>query len=448
MDYKRFRPMCIIRVELLVATLLVFSYLLYNTSLYATLALVGVAVVYQTYAQIRYIERTNRDLTRFLESIEHADFSQTFTQGLKGPSFDELNAAFAKVFERFRAIRREKEEHFRYLQTVVQHVGIGLIAFQDKGEVELINTAAKRLFDIPHLKNIHELGRFSEELVSRLKSLPSGGQDLVEVRVSERKVHLSVHAIELRFQNRRISLVSLQNISTELGNKEMEAWQNMVRVVTHEIKNSLTPIASLAATVDGLLCGDEISRRLEGLEAADDMRDALGTIQRRSEGLLRFIDAYRKMTHIPAPQVQAFLVADLFNVVEDLMRSRLEEKGISLRSVIEPESLELVADRHLIEQVLINLFTNAIQALDGRADGCIEISAGTRDRGRVLIRVEDNGPGIDEDALDRIFVPFFSTRPGGSGIGLTLSRRILRIHGGDITVRSIPGEPTAFLLTF
>jgi len=442
MVYKNFRLNCILRVALLGATIYLFFYLLLQTTLYATIVIAGSIIFYQIYSLIHYVEKTNRDLTRFLEAIQHTDFSQTFSSTGLGSSFEPLKKAFNEVIEQFRRARSEKEEHFRYLQTVVQHVGIGLIAFERGGEVGLINTAAKRLLRVTHLKNIKTLETLSPPFVATLLQLESGGKALVKIEAKNDLLHLAIYATEFKLREQQFTLVSIQNIQSELEEKEMEAWQNLIRVLTHEIMNSVTPIASLASTVNDLLDAKKTGSEI------GDMRGAVETIQKRSEGLLHFVDAYRSLTRIPRPNFKIFRIAELFAGVEQLLRASFKEKTVNLNLNIEPESLELTADPEMIEQVLINLLLNAIQAVNGQPNAGISLTARLDERGRVLIQVADNGPGIIPEVLEKIFIPFFTTKPEGSGIGLSLSRQIMRLHRGAITARSEPNVETVFTLRF
>lgn len=451
MGYRHFRLHCIGRVILFGATIYLFFHLLSRTTWYATMVIVGSIALYQLYALIHYVEKTNRDLTRFLEAIKYSDFSQTFTGEGLGSSFDELKAAFMEVLRAFQRARAEKEEHYRYVQTVVQHVGIGLMAFQPDGEVELINTAAKRLLDAPQLKNITSLESFSKPLVDTLFRLKAGEKALVKINDHNESVQLAIYATEFRRQEQRFTLVSIQNIQSELEEKEMEAWQNLIRVLTHEIMNSVTPIASLSSTVNDLL-GDAFGEDKAGEDVSDetirDVRDALQTIQRRSEGLLHFVEAYRNLTRIPKPRFEIFPVAELFARVRQLMRGPMADQAIQLCVHMEPTHLELTADPELIEQVLINLLLNAIQAMQGQRDARIELTGRMGRRGSVLIQVADNGPGIIPEAIEKVFIPFFTTKQDGSGIGLSVCRQIMRLHRGTIGVHSKPNVETVFALRF
>ena len=442
---KRFRAQCVGRVLLLTLTVGLGAFLFFRTAYHVTLLIVAGIAAYQTCALIRYVEKTNRDLTRFLEAVRGSDFSQTFTGGGLGTSFNELKAAFNEVLSAFRRARAEREEHYRYLQTVVQHVGIGLMAFQPDGDVELMNAAARRLlWTGPALRNIKSLEALSKPLVETLFRLGPGEKALVKVEDAGDLLHLAIYAAEFRLRERNFTLVSLHNIQSELEEKEMEAWQNLIRVLTHEIMNSVTPITSLAATAHGLLTVQTEERLPE--ETLNDIREAVQTIQRRGQGLLHFVDAYRRLTRIPKPDFQIFPVSGLFQRATSLMRAQIE--NIRFHTQVDPSSLELTADPDLIEQVLINLLRNAIQALESQPNARIDLVARMDERGRVVIHVKDNGPGILEEAQQRIFVPFFTTKRDGSGIGLSLSRQIMRLHRGTINVRSVPDAETDFILRF
>jgi two-component system, NtrC family, nitrogen regulation sensor histidine kinase NtrY len=443
MDYRRFRLQCITRILLLGGSIYLFFYLLLDTSYRATTLVVALIIVYQVYALIHYVEKTNRDLSRFFLAIKHADFSQSFVSGNLGSSFDELKRSFNEVLDSFRHARAEREEQARYLQTVVQHVGIGLIAFRRDGEVELINAAAKRLLNLTHLKNVHTLQERWPQLAASLLQLSPGQRDLVKIEEDDRIQQLIVYATAFRMREQEYILASLQNIQGELEEQEMEAWQKLIRVLTHEIMNSITPIASLAGTVNDMLHTADPAD-----ETLADTREALQTIERRSQGLLHFVDTYRDLTHLPTPDFQIVPAAELCARVARLMRPQLEKAGIPLDVAVEPRSLELTADPEQIEQVLINLIRNAMQAAIGQTDAHIHLRAGMDGRGRPLIEVTDDGPGIVEEALDRIFIPFFTTKQDGSGIGLSLCRQIMRLHHGTISARSTPGEETVFTLRF
>lgn len=452
MVFKSFRINCILRIVGLAATMFLFLYLLAETDVFTTTIIVGLIIVMQVVSLIHYIEKTNRNLTRFLSSIRYSDFAESFSGGPSGASFAELNAAFAEVVAEFRRTRSEKEEQYRYLQTIIQHIGLGILSFERDGKVDLINGAAKCLLQVGHLNNVRSLKKLSPELVEVLFSEGAGKKSLIKIDNGGDTLTLVLFATEFRLRDRVIRLVSMQNIESELAEQEMAAWQKLIRVLTHEIMNSITPIASLASTVNGLL--DDQAQAASDNQAVIsddtfvDVRDAVATIEKRSQGLLHFVDAYRNLTRIPTPDFQIFSIGDMLGRVTQLMQAQFEKRSISCSVDVSPASLELLADPQLVEQVLINLVVNAVAALQQTASPHIELSARLNDYGRIAISVADNGPGLSDDIKDKIFTPFFTTKKDGSGIWLSLSRQIMRLHKGNISVQSVPGQQTRFSLRF
>jgi nitrogen fixation/metabolism regulation signal transduction histidine kinase len=446
---RRFAVNCIIRVLLLSGSICLLAFLLFKTEFIAASIFLGLIGAYQIYSLIRYVTKTNGDLNRFLLSVRHSDFSQSYTNKLKGSGFDELNTAFSEVTKEFQQAKIEKEEHFRFLQTIIDHVGIALIAFNPDGEVELINNAAKKLLKIPRLGNIKDIESISSGLADKLSSISPGDKDLVKFKQGDNLLQLSIYATGFILRQQQLNLVAMQNIQSELEEKEMISWQNLIRVLTHEIMNSITPIASLASTAAGLLKDDKECKVPEGLnEVITDVGHAVKTIEKRSKGLITFIDNYRKLTRIPKPDFKIVQVKDLFERVESLMTEQFERHSIRFRMQVDPESLTITADPALIEQVLINLCKNSVEAISGVSRPKIKLKAGTDGLGNPVVKVIDNGKGIAEDVAERIFIPFFTTKPEGSGIGLSLSRQIIRMHKGTIGVTSTPKERTVFKLRF
>jgi nitrogen fixation/metabolism regulation signal transduction histidine kinase len=438
-----------IRVLLLSATLCLLAYLLFKTEFIAAAIFLCLIAAYQIYALLRYVTKTNKDLNRFLLSIKHSDFSQSFSNNLKGSGFDELNAAFSEVTREFQRAKIEKEEHFRFLQTIIDHVGIALVAFDPEGNVALMNNAAKKLLKIPRLGNVKDLESISLRLAEKLVNISPGDKDLVKLQQDDDLLQLSIYATGFILRQQQLTLVAMQNIQHELEEKEMMSWQNLIRVLTHEIMNSITPIASLASTAQGLLKDNKECEVPESMnEIIDDVRKAVNTIEKRSNGLLTFIENYRKLTRIPKPAFKVVQIKDLFDRVEYLLKDQFEQSAIKFKKGIDPESLTITADPALMEQVLINLCKNSMEAVNGVIHPKIKLKAGTDGRGNPVIKVSDNGKGITEEVLEKIFIPFFTTKPQGSGIGLSLSRQIARLHKATIGVTSTPNEKTVFKLRF
>jgi two-component system, NtrC family, nitrogen regulation sensor histidine kinase NtrY len=400
---------------------------------------------WQLAALVRYAERPVRDLLRFFEALRYDDLTVRSAADDRGPLFEAVAHGFDEVSQAFRLLRSEREEQAQVLQAVVRHIGVALVAFRVDGEVVLFNPAAKRLLGVPALRRVEHLARWSPALTDALGRLRPGERALVRVDRGERALDLAVHAAQVRLQGDPLTLVTLQDIRPELEEREMEAWQQLTRVLTHEIANSVAPIASLAATARERLA--EAVRQADG-DGGAVVQEALATIERRSRGLIRFVDAYKSLTRVPQPQVEVVPVAELLGGVRALLATALRGHGIELEVSVEPPDLEVAADPELIEQVLINLLLNAVEALAGREGARVRIAGRVGESGRPVIEVSDNGPGIEPEALERIFVPFFTTKPTGSGIGLSLSRQILRLHGGTLSARSAPGEETVFSLRF
>lgn len=444
MGSNRFRVECLARIGLMGLTIALFIFLAFRRGYPVTAVLMLAAALIQAWLLLRYMERAHRNLRRFLDSIQHADLTATFEADAAADG--ELGAAFATVLDRFRALRAEREERHRYLETLMQHVEAGLVVFDAEGAVELANTAAERLLGVPCLRAISDLAPLHPDLASALPSLAPGERRLIPVTVEGERFQLALRASAFVLRGRPLTLVSFHDIRSELEEKEMESWQNLIRVLTHEIMNSITPIASLAATANVLLDDAGPSPGSSDPETLEDIRGAVRTIEQRSRGLLHFVENYRRLTRIPQPRFKVFPLRELFGRVEHLLLEDAGRAGIAFEHRIEPEDLELAADPELLEQVLINLVQNSLQALQGRPEGRVGLHAASDDQGRVIIRVTDNGPGIMEDVLPKVFIPFFTTKRDGSGIGLSLSRQILRLHHGTITVRSEPGVETEFMM--
>jgi two-component system nitrogen regulation sensor histidine kinase NtrY len=421
----------------------------FNPEMIVTTAIFAIAVVLQLTELYRFISKTNRSLTRFLESVKYSDFASGFTADNKlGKSFKDLNIAFNQVLEAFRKARSEKEEHLLYLNTIVEHVSTGLISFDNEGNVELINATAKRFLKTETLRNIEELIETQSRLYKVLFDLPTGKSSLFRM---EGDIQLSVTATEIILRGKKVKLVALQNIQPELQKKELEAWQNLTKVLRHEIMNSITPIASLTSTLKDVLVEDlkHIKGKFElPEEAVDDLQDGLDTIAGRSQGLIKFIDAYRDYTSIPLPEIKSIAAEDLFEHISQLLKIEIRKSKIDFKYTIEPPEMMLHVDEELIEQVLINLIKNAIEALEGIENPSIMLKAELNELNNPKITVTDNGPGIVMEALEQVFIPFYTTKKTGSGIGLSLSRQIMQLHNGTLTVDSKLGEQARFTLNF
>jgi nitrogen fixation/metabolism regulation signal transduction histidine kinase len=449
MIYKSFRINLILRVIIFAVSVYLFFYFA-NTETYLTPVLIFILSIFQIYSLIRYVDKTNRDLASFLESIRFSEFNRSFQIKGMGPSFNELNEAFNDVISDFQKVRSEKEEHFHYLQSIVQNIDVSILAYQQDGTVEMINKSAKKLFQISNITNVHKLASLSEELVNTLLSIKPGDNKLVKIQDDDDFLQLAINATEFKLKDKIVILTTIKNIQNVLEEQETESWQKLIRVLTHEIMNSITPISSLSSTLENILkpyTKEEIETELD-YETIVEIHQALQTINKRSNGLLHFVNTYRNLTRIPKPNFKVTKVNELLLNIEKLMEGDLKAAGITVKQIVNPISLEISMDEQLIEQVIINLFKNAIHAMEKTKAGLITMKAFYNKRGRPTIQISDNGVGILPEVLDKIFIPFFTTKPHGSGIGLSLSRQILRLHGGSITAQSLINKETIFTLTF
>ncbi|MCG8411087.1 MAG: ATP-binding protein [Bacteroidales bacterium] len=365
-----------------------------------------------------------------------------------GSSFDELNKAFNDVILDFQKVRSEKEEQYQYLQSLVRNIDVSLITYQRNGVVDMVNNSFKKLFQINSLKNIHDLNEISSELVDTLLTLEPGNNKLVKIQADDDILQLAISGIEFKIHNKSIVLVTIKDIQNVLEDQETESWQKLIRVLTHEIMNSITPISSITSTLDLMLKDSKSHDTEPDKDSVEDIHMAIQTINKRSNGLLHFVNTYRNLTKIPKPNFKIAKINEVLSDIHLLVKEEIKASNVDYKVTVTPESIEFNADTKLIEQVLINLIKNAIHALEERENPLIRVKAYYNKRGRVTIQVSDNGQGILPDVLDKIFIPFFTTKPKGSGIGLSLSKQIMRLHGGSITATSEIDKGTTFTLTF
>ncbi len=436
------------RIALVAASLFLLAYGIIDTWGVFMISLFLMLVIFQIIFLVRYSESSFKKVRLFLDNIKQDKYTQLYPVKFDGTETDDLHIEFNAILAKLKEDQAEKEANYQYFRSVFKHLSIGLITFGENGEIQILNVAAKRILNVDELKNITEIEGINKELHLAIQNLRTGGSELIKIAHPDGIMQLSVYVIELLMRGERFKLVSLQNIQSELEEKEMEAWQNLVKVLTHEIMNSIAPISSLAGTLKG-----EIETKIDHNEplSPGDMEDCLmgiSTIEKRSEGLISFVSEFRSLAHIPTPKFGSIGISRLFDQLEILLQHQLESQGISLRKILNPSELILFGDQNQIEQVLINLLQNAIQALEDSEQKTITLRAYIDEAGKIILEVSDTGKGIEEEALGKIFIPFFTTKKKGSGIGLSISKQIMRRHKGNIQVRSQIGEGTTFKLIF
>ncbi|MFT6053931.1 MAG: nitrogen fixation/metabolism regulation signal transduction histidine kinase [Roseivirga sp.] len=446
---KRFALLVVLRIALLMLTMTALAFIFAKTELFFNQIILLCIVIIQVSELIRFVTFTNRELAKLLLAIRYSDFSISFKGKKHGKSFQELQDAFVEIIEAFKKVSVEKEAQFKFLKVIVDNINVGIIAIKEEHQIELMNKSAQQLLGISTPNYWKQLVQNSPDFADEFLKMEDNERKLLELNIKGEKLQISAHVTRLKILNFRYSIITFQNIKSEIEQKEIEAWHKLIRILTHEIMNSITPISSLTETMRMMLQHDEINEKnAQELTEEDlvDFRFSLETIQRRSEGLLHFVDDYRKLTRVKSIQTERTNIRPLIEEIVKLMSPDFAKEGIVTELNIKGE-FEIFIDRKLIEQVLINLLTNAKQAFKDQKKPKIEITTYHQGQERI-IKIEDNGHGIDEQKIEEIFIPFFSTKENGSGIGLSLSKQIMKKHKGDLTVKSIDGQGASFFLIF
>jgi nitrogen fixation/metabolism regulation signal transduction histidine kinase len=420
-----------IQVILLVASVLLLTWSIMATDHYAVPVVIAIAVLFQALVLMRHVESHVDALEDFFSAVNYEDFTRRFVEDDVDA---ELKEAFNRVLARFQEARAERDLTAGYLETVVRHVPVPFIAARSDGTLTIVNNPARRLTGLPSLNHIDQLAELDPGLPALMRSIEPGNQKLIQSRLRGVPAELRVSVSEIRMDRGVERLYSVENLSGELTAREASAWRNLIRVLTHEIMNTLTPVTSLAQTTTGLL---------DNPDAIEDVREAVRTIARRSEGLTEFVLRYRELLNVPQPVFATVSVSETLRAIESLMANALENVHVIVD--VSPPSLDVSADRALLDQVLLNLVRNALHAIEDVDNPQLELR-GQLSFGRVVITVKDNGSGIDAETIDQIFVPFFTTKRDGSGIGLSLCRQIITAHGGEVAVESDTGGTIVRLL--
>ncbi len=448
MVFSRFSIGVACRSAVLFATIAAVAWMVAYTQWYVAIALLAAVSLAEMVLLVQFSSRSSREVARFLDALAVDDLTQSFSDLRSDGAFRELGAAMERVLSSLRVSRTERDEQAHYLQALVNHVPVALISVDPRGEVRSLNTAARRLFEGP-INDSGQLYRYGQPFAVGLESLRPGSSAIVRMERPSGALLLKVAATEIAVGGIRRRLISLQNIESEMSAHELAAWQNVIRVMAHEVMNSLTPVASLSATARDLVAEvlAQVSPDDPRAKTLADALEALDTATRRSEGLLHFVSSHRRLTRPLEAQMRITPVQRLFARIHRLLAADLAERGIQMASTVEPETLEVAIDAELLDQALINLVRNAIEALRDTSEGRIDLCA-RRAEGRIAISVADNGPGIGPDQREKVFVPFFSTKRRGSGIGLTLVRQIAAAHGASVDVLQTPGGGATVRLLF
>ena len=439
-----------IRVVLLLASITAAAFCIISNR-YTLLVFVGLIIVFQILNFIQFINKTNTELSQFIEAVQYRDFSLQFTEKNAPVSVRQLRRAFNQINSTFKQLSSEREEQYQYLQKILELVDTGILSYDQEGNVGWINEAFKRMMNVPYLRNISSLEKRDISVYQTVMSLENGDSQLVKIN------HKQVLLAKTTFFNENIetNLIAFQNVNEAIEDTEAQAYQKLLRVMTHEIMNSVAPIASLAETMETTLRGRKEIRETGGKDLEgkyqinfDDISLGISTIRKRSENLLKFADTYRQLAKVSMTSFSKFYIRDLFEGVEILLENQIEQKNIEFDVIIKDFELMIEGDMILIEQVLINLVINAIDAVQYQSNPKITLSVFQNNQQQIIIEIRDNGMGMSDELMDKIFVPFFTSKPNGSGIGLSLSKQIMALHKGTITVNSVEKQGAAFQLRF
>jgi len=447
MIFKRYEWRLLLRVLILFITLTATAIIaVQGTYLYMVIACP--LLVYELIDMIRFQKKAQDEVSQFVESIHYRDFSRHFDVRKAPTELKPLRKGFNEINSTFKLISRERETQYHYLQKILEIVDTGILSYElETGETGWINEAFKRIIGIPYVKTISSLEKREEALYKEITDLKPGESKVISITRNQQLIKVLITASLLRSDDKVYKLIAFQNVSEALDETESKAWQKLLSVMTHEIMNSVAPISSLADTLKNRLQSPEIvNSAMDG--QLEDLELGIDTIKRRSEGLLKFTESYRNLNKITKLDLKKILVRDLFENLSSLMHPSMEKKHIELEIVLRDPALAVEADINLIEQVMINLLVNAVEAVKDKEHPRITLSAEVQQNNRTVVKVSDNGSGIPTDLLDKIFIPFFSTRKTGSGIGLSLCKQIMLLHKGNIQVQSAEGLGSAFLLVF
>jgi two-component system, NtrC family, nitrogen regulation sensor histidine kinase NtrY len=449
MVLKRFTFLIILRIILLMGNVVLIAFIFGDKRLFFNQIILALILVLQVWELIRFVNHTNRELTRLFYAIKHSDFSITFRKELLGQSFEDLQESMIDIIQSYKQVKIEKEAQFHFLQMMVNQLHIGIIAMDQDHNITLINPTAEAMVGIRGLKNWRLLDFQNPGLVKELEGIGDNGKKLIEIKNPPDVKFVSADVRTLLILDKPLKLIALQDINSEIEQKEIEAWHKLIRILTHEIMNSVTPISSLTETIQGMLQDkNDKQKSIRDLdaEAIADIRFSLNTIHKRTEGLMQFVENYRNLTKVPRPVPEKVHIKPFLETISNLMANELKQKKITFHLHADSE-MQLYIDPMLVEQVIINLITNSIHAVANKVNAEIELKT-TYIYSQPVISIRDNGKGIPPKELSEIFVPFFTTKKDGSGIGLSLSKQIMSLHNGSIKVQSQENAGTTFFLHF
>ncbi|HEX8358325.1 MAG TPA: HAMP domain-containing sensor histidine kinase [Segetibacter sp.] len=435
----------VLRTALLFIILSLASYLLVKQS-YLFLALLAPVLCYQLVEFFKFQKKTQDELNQFVESVHYRDFSRYFDVKHASADIQPLRKGFNEINTTFKVISKEKETQYQYLQKILELVDTGIFSYDiESGDVVWMNETLKKMLEVPYLKNVQSLSRRDKILFDEVSSLKPGETRIVTIHLEKTAFKALLSATAFQTDNKKYKLIAFQNVNEALDETESKAWQKLLSVMTHEIMNSVAPISSLAETLKNRL---QLATPQIQDDAVEDLELGIDTIKRRSEGLLKFAETYRNLNKITTLNLKKIYVRELFANLHQLMQPTFEQKKVELEIILRNPEIQMQADANLLEQVFINLIVNALEAVKEKENPKIILSADQALDKKIILKVADNGQGMPEEVMDKIFIPFFSTKKTGSGIGLSLCKQIIMLHKGTIQVQSMEGKGSVFVMQF
>jgi two-component system nitrogen regulation sensor histidine kinase NtrY len=447
MIFKNYQWRTVSRVLFLLVTLTLAAFLVVNKK-YIFLTVLLPVIIFQVLDIFKFMQKAQDEVDQFVESVHYRDFSRYFDVKHAPIELQPLRKGFNEINSTFKVISKERETQYQYLQKILELVDTGILSYETTtGEVAWMNESLKKMLGIPYLKTIQSMEKRDSELFSEVNMLKPGENKVVSIHRDKSNTKTLLSATAFQTDGHVFKLIAFQNVNEALDENESKAWQKLLSVMTHEIMNSVAPISSLADTLKNRL-HNAMQHFDQQPSTVEDLELGINTIKRRSEGLLKFAETYRNLNKITSPSLKKVYVRDLFENLHHLMQPTLEQKNIELEIILKDPHLTLEVDTNLIEQVLINLLVNAIEAVKDEEKGRIILSGYVNGIKKSVISITDNGTGMTEAVMENIFIPFFSTKKSGSGIGLSLCKQIMMLHKGNIQVQSEPGKGSVFLLQF
>ena len=438
----------IFRIVLISASAVAAAFFFFGKQ-YILSGLAVVILVFLTVFLIRYVNQTNRKIAYFFDAIKNEDFTLRFPEKLSVKSLEELNHSLNMLNEMIQDIHLKKLAQEQYYQEIIKQADIGILTINKKGHILFANPTIERLLNYHPLNHVKQLNQIDKKLYGLFKDLEPFESRIFQLENEREKTQLSLKCTSITVDDQSLLLVVVQDIHKELDEKETDSWVKLIRVLTHEIMNTITPITSISESIlkyfrpkNGEVTVDLNENHLESTAKG------LKVIKEQGSDLMEFVQSYRSFLTIPKPDKKLVRAQQLLERVKVLMNQKNQNGTIDFRVMVEPADLELYIDEKQISQILINLTKNALQSLGDQEEGKIIIAAAVAPTGKKFIKVSDNGQGIPEDLIDEIFVPFFTTKDTGTGIGLSLSKQIMQLHGGTMKVHSIPFKETSFVLGF